>query len=70
MARRDRVLERMVAGKLLADIRKEVTMDDFRAEYNQSPERVRVHVETMYDYLYRYREPTVGGPQVPVRADR
>ena len=66
---RDRVLERMVAGKSLSEIRQEVTMSDFK-EFNQSPERVRVQVETMFDYLWRYREPTVGGPQVPVRAPR
>jgi glyoxylase-like metal-dependent hydrolase (beta-lactamase superfamily II) len=66
---RDRVLERMVAGKSLSEIRKEVTMADFK-EFNQSPQRVLVQVETMFDYLWRYREPTVGGPQVPTRAPR
>jgi glyoxylase-like metal-dependent hydrolase (beta-lactamase superfamily II) len=66
---RDRVLERMVAGKSLSEIRQEVTMSDFK-EFNQSPQRVVVQVETMFDYLWRYREPTVGGPQVPVRAPR
>jgi hypothetical protein len=59
----------MVAGKSLSEIRKEVTMSDFK-EFNQSPQRVQVQVETMFDYLWRYREPTVGGPQVPVRAPR
>jgi glyoxylase-like metal-dependent hydrolase (beta-lactamase superfamily II) len=66
---RDRVLERIVAGKSLSEIRKEVTMSDFK-EFNQSPARVLVHVDTTFDYLWRYREPTVGGPQVPVRAPR
>ena len=66
---RDRVLERVVAGKSLAEIRKEVTMADFK-DYNQSPARVITHVETTYDYLWRNREPTVGGPQMPVRAPR
>ena len=66
---RDRVLERMVAGKSLSEIRKEVTMADF-SEFNQSPARVLVHVDTTFDYLWRYREPTEGGPQVPVRAPR
>ena len=60
----DRVLERMVAGKTLAEIRKEVTMADFK-EYNQSPARVITHVETAYDYLWRYRD-----VQTPVRAPR
>ena len=66
---RDRVLERVVAGKTLAEIRKEVTMDDFK-DYNQSPARVLVHVDTTYDYLWRNREPTIGGPQMPVRVPR
>jgi glyoxylase-like metal-dependent hydrolase (beta-lactamase superfamily II) len=55
---RDRVLERIVAGKSLAEIRKEVTMDDFK-DYNQSPEIVTTQVETMYDYLWRYRDTQV-----------
>ena len=66
---RDRVLERIVAGKSLSEIRKEVTMSDFK-EFNQAPQRVVVQVETMFDYLWRYREPTVGGAQVPVRPPR
>ena len=37
---RDRVLERMIAGKSLEEIRREVTMDDLRVEYNQTPQRV------------------------------
>jgi glyoxylase-like metal-dependent hydrolase (beta-lactamase superfamily II) len=61
-AMHDRVLERMVAGKSLAEIRKEVTMADF-ADYNQSPARVITHVETTFDYLWRYRD-----LQTPVRA--
>ena len=66
---RDRVVERIVAGKSLEEIRTEVRMEDFK-DYNQSPARVITHVETAYDYLWRYREPTIGGPQVPVRAPR
>jgi glyoxylase-like metal-dependent hydrolase (beta-lactamase superfamily II) len=66
---RDRVLERIVAGKTLTEIRKEVTMADFK-DYNQTPARVLVHVDTMYDYLWRQREPSEGGPQLPVRAPR
>jgi glyoxylase-like metal-dependent hydrolase (beta-lactamase superfamily II) len=68
-AMRDRVLERIVAGKSLSEIRQEVTMADFK-EFNQAPQRVIVQVDTMFDYLWRYREPTVGGPQVPVRPPR
>jgi hypothetical protein len=44
-------------------------MADFK-DYNQSPARVLVHVDTTFDYLWRYREPTVDGPQTPVRAPR
>ena len=69
LAMRDRVLERIVAGKTLTEIRKEVTMADFK-DYNQSPQRVLVHVDTTFDYLWRQREPTIGGPQMPVRAPR
>ena len=69
LAVRDRVLERMVAGKTLTEVRKEVTMADFK-DYNQSPARVLVHVDTTWDYLWRQREPPVGGPQMPVRAPR
>ena len=57
-AMRDRVLERMVAGKSLAEIRKEVTMDDFK-DYNQSPKVVITQVETMFDYLWRYSDTQV-----------
>jgi glyoxylase-like metal-dependent hydrolase (beta-lactamase superfamily II) len=69
---RDRVLERMVAGKTLTEIRKEVTMADFVARgYNQNPggppgRQVRdvvTHVDTMYDYLWRYRDSQV--PRAP-----
>ena len=64
-AMRERVLERMGAGKTLTEIRKEVTMDDFK-EYNKVPPRsVIPHVETMYDYLWRYRD-----VQTPIRAPR
>lgn len=66
---RDRVLERMVAGKSLEEIRKEVTLDDLRAEYNQTPAAVLNHVDSMYDYLYRYREPNQPG-NLPIRAIR
>ena len=57
-AMRDRVLERMVEGKSLAEIRKEVTMIDFK-DYEQGPEVVITQVETMFDYLWRYRDTQV-----------
>ena len=66
---RDRVLDRMVAGKSLEEIRKEVTLDDLRKEYNQTPQQVLNHVDSMYDYLYRYREPNQPG-NLPIRAIR
>jgi glyoxylase-like metal-dependent hydrolase (beta-lactamase superfamily II) len=61
-AMRDRVLDSIVEGKTLAQIRKEVTMADF-ADYKQTPERVVAQIETMYDYLWRYREDTSGDEQ-------
>jgi glyoxylase-like metal-dependent hydrolase (beta-lactamase superfamily II) len=67
-AMRDRVLERMVAGKSLEEIHKEVTMADLQAEYKQPLPRIKDQIDSMYDYLFRYREPTQGG--VPVRAPR
>jgi hypothetical protein len=59
----DRVLERMVAGKPRRDSQ---GSDDGRLQgVHQSPARVITHVETAYDYLWRYRD-----VQTPVRAPR
>ena len=48
---RDRVLDTIVQGKTLAQIRKEVTMTDV-ADYKQTPGRVVAQLERMYDYLW------------------
>ena len=64
---RERVLGHMVAGRSLDEIRSLVTMDDFRADYNITDQSLRNNVDSMYDYLYRYREPNVPSG-VPVRA--
>ena len=64
---RERVLEQMVDGKSLDEIHSLVTMDDFRADYNITDQSLRNNVDSMYDYLYRYREPNVPGG-LPVRA--
>jgi len=67
-AMRDRVLEGIVAGKSLTQIRKEVTMDDFK-DYNQTPARIVGQIDTIYDYLWRYREATVGDEQLRAPRD-
>lgn len=68
-AMRDRVLERIVAGKSLEEIHKEVTMADLQAEYKQPLPRIKDQIDSMYDYLYRYRESNQPGT-MPVRAIR
>lgn len=55
-AQRDRVLNYMVEGKSLEEIKKLVTMDDFK-DYNRVDEFLNSQIETMYNYLWRYREP-------------
>lgn len=57
-AMNDRVLERVVKDMSLIQIRREVTMEDFK-DYNQSPQVVITQVETMFDYLWRYRDTQV-----------
>lgn len=55
-ALRDEVLEHMVAGKSLAEIRDIVTLDEFR-DYGGYSRWLDQNIVTMWDYLYRYREP-------------
>lgn len=55
-AQRDQVLEHIVAGKTLDEVKKLVTMEDF-SDYNRVDEFLNSQIETMYDYLWRYREP-------------
>lgn len=64
---RERVLEHMVDGRTLEEIHSLVTMDDFREDYNISDQSLRNNIDSMYDYLYRYREPN-SPSGLPVRA--
>ena len=52
----DRVLESMIAGRTLPEIRRLVRMDDF-ADLGGLAQSLDTNIVTMYDYLYRYREP-------------
>jgi len=57
-ALRDRVLDELVAGRSVEEIVERVSMEDF-ADYDNFG-WVRANVITMWDYLYRYREPSEG----------
>ena len=46
----------MVAGRSLEEILGLVTMSDFE-DYTNLGQVIERNVTTMYDYLYRYREP-------------
>lgn len=52
----DRVLDEMIAGHPLPEIRRRVNMNDFR-DLGGLDRYLDVNIVTMYDYLYRYREP-------------
>jgi glyoxylase-like metal-dependent hydrolase (beta-lactamase superfamily II) len=52
----DRVLDEMIAGHPLPEIRRRVKMDEFR-DLGGLDRSLDVNIVTMYDYLYRYREP-------------
>jgi len=56
-ALRDEVLKHMVAGRSLAEIRGLVTMAEF-SDYKGYDRWIDQNVVTMWDYLYRYREPS------------
>ncbi len=47
----------MIAGRSLPQIRDIVTMDEF-ADYGSFDAYLDANIVTMWDYLYRYREPT------------
>lgn len=53
---RDRVLDEMIAGRPLPEIRRRVRMDEFR-DLGGLDANLDSNIVTMYDYLYRYREP-------------
>ena len=55
-ALRDTILDYMVAGYTLQQIRDEVTMEEF-SHYVSFDRYLDSNIVTMWDYLYRYREP-------------
>ena len=61
IALRDRVLEEMVAGASIEEILQRVTMEDF-SDYGNFDNWLRANIISMWDYLYRYREPSQGVP--------
>ena len=63
---RERVLTHMVEGRSLQEILGLVNMDDF-GEYTNLEQYHEPNVTSMYDYLYRYREPNSPGG-MPIRA--
>jgi glyoxylase-like metal-dependent hydrolase (beta-lactamase superfamily II) len=52
----DRVLDAMIAGRSLPEIREAVRMDEFR-DLGGLESSLDANIVTMYDFLYRYREP-------------
>ena len=52
----DRVLDEMIAGRPLPEIRQRVRMDEFR-DLGGLEANLDTNIVTMYDFLYRYREP-------------
>lgn len=52
----DEVLEHMVAGRSLPEILELVTMDEF-SDYERIDIYLDANIATMWEYLYRYREP-------------
>ena len=58
-ALRDRVLDEMVAGRSIEEILETVTMTDF-SDYGNYDGWLRSNIITMWDYLYRFREPAEG----------
>lgn len=54
---RERVLDEMVAGRSIEEILARVTMDDF-SDYGNYDNWLRPNVISMWDYLYRQREPS------------
>lgn len=62
---RERVLTHMVEGRSLEEILGLVNMDDF-GEYTNLEQYHEPNVTSMYDYLYRYREPNSPGG-MPIR---
>ena len=61
IALRDRVLEEMIAGATIEQILERVTMDDF-SDYGNIDIWLRPNVISMWDKMYRYREPNRDAP--------
>ena len=59
VALRDRVLDEMIAGHSIEEIVENVKMEDF-SDYGNYRNWLRANVISMWDYLYRYREPSSG----------
>lgn len=62
IALRDRVLDEMIAGASIEEIVERVTMEDF-SDYGNYDNWLRGNVISMWDHLYRYREPSQGVPE-------
>ncbi|MBT5031308.1 MAG: MBL fold metallo-hydrolase [Proteobacteria bacterium] len=58
IALRDRVLEQMVNGATVEEILETVTMEDF-SDYGNIDLWLRSNIISMWDNMYRYREPNV-----------
>jgi len=61
-ALKTRVLELMAEGRPLQEIKTRVTatmMDEFGDEYEPLDRYLESNIVSMYDYLYRYREPNI-----------
>ncbi len=59
VALRERVLDEMVEGASIEEILERVTMEDF-SDYGNYDNWLRANVISMWDHLYRYREPSQG----------
>jgi glyoxylase-like metal-dependent hydrolase (beta-lactamase superfamily II) len=55
-ALRDAVLDAMIAGDSLQQIRDTIKMDEY-SDYGGFRQNLDANIVTMWDYLYRYREP-------------
>ena len=58
VALRDRVLDEMIAGASIEDILENVTMEDY-SHYGNYDIWLRSNIISMWDNMYRYREPNV-----------
>lgn len=54
----DRVLDAMIAGQSLPEIRQTIRMEEF-SDLGGLDRSLDTNIVTMYDFLYRYREPNV-----------